>query len=45
MALAFAGMLVNSNKFLNQFGFLAIASILVDTFVVRTVLTPAPLMR
>eukprot|EP00949_MAST-11_sp_MAST-11-sp1_P000592 g592.t1 len=44
MALAFAGMLVNSNKFLNQFGFLAIASILVDTFVVRTVLTPALLM-
>lgn len=43
MALAFAGMLANSNRFLNQFGAIMIASVLLDTFLVRTVLVPAML--
>eukprot|EP00750_Incisomonas_marina_P018753 INCI3136.5.p3 GENE.INCI3136.5~~INCI3136.5.p3 ORF type:complete len:252 (+),score=42.27 INCI3136.5:989-1744(+) len=43
MALAFLGMLFNSNKFLNEFGFIMITGVLVDTFVVRTILVPAVL--
>lgn len=72
MALAFLGMIFNSNKFLNEFGFIMIvgkrgnpgvpilfrlcvrafilcihlpnaAGVLVDTFVVRTILVPAVL--
>jgi RND superfamily putative drug exporter len=42
MCLAFAGMVVQSNnEFLCQMGFCMIFGILVDTFVVRTVLVPA----
>eukprot|EP00937_MAST-01D_sp_MAST-1D-sp2_P002676 g2676.t1 len=41
MALAFAGMLANDDKFLNEFGFIAILGVLLDTFVVRTCLVPA----
>jgi RND superfamily putative drug exporter len=43
MALAFLGMLFNTNKFLNEFGFVMITGVLVDTFVVRTVLVPSVL--
>lgn len=41
MALAFSGMLLSSNRYLNQFGFVCIISILLDTFVVRILLVPA----
>ena len=41
MALAFSGMLLSSNRFLNQFGFVCIVSILLDTFVVRILVVPA----
>mmetsp|Transcript_123010 Transcript_123010/g.359035 ORF Transcript_123010/g.359035 Transcript_123010/m.359035 type:complete len:831 (-) Transcript_123010:72-2564(-) len=42
MALAFSGMVVqHSNPFLSQMGFTMIFGILVDTFVVRTLLVPA----
>ncbi len=41
MALAFAGMLASKNTFLNQFGFIMITGVLVDTFAVRVVLVPA----
>merc|ERR1711907_536585 len=42
-ALAFLGMLVNTNTFLNQFGFIMILGILLDTFVVRVILVPSML--
>ena len=42
-ALAFLGMLVNTNAFLNQFGFIMILGILLDTFVVRVILVPSML--
>merc|ERR1712190_70070 len=42
MALAFSGMVVqSSNPFLSQMGFTMIFGILMDTFVVRTLLVPA----
>ena len=41
MALAFAGMLANTNKFLNEFGFIVILGVLLDTFVVRVMLVPS----
>lgn len=41
MALAFAGMLANSNVFLNQFGFIMVLGVLMDTYIVRVVLVPA----
>merc|ERR1711881_587108 len=41
MAFAFSGMLFNTNRYLNQFGFVCICSILLGTFVVRIVLVPA----
>ena len=37
MAFAFSGMLLSSNRYLNQFAFVCIVSILLDTFVVRVV--------
>ena len=43
MALAFSGMVATSNRFLNQFGFIMIVGVLLDTFVVRVVLVPAML--
>jgi len=43
MALAFAGMLVGTNKYLNEFGFVMIVGVLLDTFVVRTILVPCVL--
>jgi len=43
MALAFAGMVVGSNKYLNEFGFVMIVGVLLDTFVVRTALVPCVL--
>ena len=43
MALAFAGMIVGSNKYLNEFGFVMIVGVLLDTFVVRTALVPCVL--
>jgi len=41
MALAFTGMCFSSKLFFQQFGVLLIVSVLLDTFVVRTVLVPA----
>ena len=41
MAFAFSGMLLSSNRYLNQFGFVCIVSILLDTFVVRVLVVPA----
>merc|ERR1712196_731279 len=38
MALAFTGMVAGPNKYLNEFGFVMIVGVLLDTFVVRTVL-------
>jgi len=41
MSLAFSGMLFSNKMLFQQFGVLLIASVLFDTFVVRTVLVPA----
>lgn len=41
MALAFLGMVAGSNKFLNQFGFVMILGVLLDTFIVRILLVPS----
>lgn len=41
MALAFIGMLANDSHFLNQFGFIAVLGVLLDSFVVRTILVPS----
>jgi len=40
-AFAFLGMLLNTSTFLNQFGFIMILGILLDTFVVRVMLVPS----
>jgi len=40
MALAFAGLLMSEELLLNQTAFILVVSVLVDTFVVRTVLVP-----
>ncbi|CAE7664961.1 mmpL11, partial [Symbiodinium sp. KB8] len=41
MSLAFSGLVVSDKIFFQQFGVLIITSVLLDTFVVRTVLVPA----
>jgi uncharacterized membrane protein YdfJ with MMPL/SSD domain len=41
MALAFSGLLFSNKLLLQQFGVLLITSVILDTFVVRTVLVPA----
>jgi len=41
MAIAFAGLLASSEMALNQFGFMLCVAVLVDTFVVRTLVVPA----
>eukprot|EP00301_Raphidiophrys_heterophryoidea_P003279 c11488_g1_i4.p1 GENE.c11488_g1_i4~~c11488_g1_i4.p1 ORF type:complete len:892 (+),score=217.63 c11488_g1_i4:1-2676(+) len=43
MALAFAGMIVSSNEFLNEQGFIMILGVLIDTYIVRVVLVPSVL--
>jgi uncharacterized membrane protein YdfJ with MMPL/SSD domain len=43
MALAFTGMVVGTNKYLNEFGFVMIVGVLLDTFVVRVALVPCVL--
>jgi len=40
MAVAFCGLLMSEERVLNQTAFVLVASVLVDTFVVRTVLVP-----
>ena len=40
MALAFAGLLMSQSLLLNQTAFILVISVLIDTFVVRTVLVP-----
>ena len=40
MAVAFAGLLMSEERVLNQTAFVLVASVLIDTFVVRTVLVP-----
>ena len=40
-AIAFAGLLASSEMALNQFGFMLCVAVLVDTFVVRTLVVPA----
>eukprot|EP00929_Paragymnodinium_shiwhaense_P096806 TRINITY_DN5850_c0_g1_i3.p1 TRINITY_DN5850_c0_g1~~TRINITY_DN5850_c0_g1_i3.p1 ORF type:complete len:943 (-),score=182.16 TRINITY_DN5850_c0_g1_i3:450-3278(-) len=41
MALAFSGLMMSPKLMLQQFGFILIVSVLLDAFVVRTVLVPA----
>ncbi|MHA1406429.1 MAG: MMPL family transporter [Candidatus Heimdallarchaeaceae archaeon] len=41
MAIAFSGLLLGREMVLNQFGFMLCFAVLIDTFVIRTVLVPA----
>ncbi len=41
MAIAFSGLLLSKEMVLNQFGFMLCIAVLVDTFIVRTILVPA----
>ena len=41
MAIAFSGLLFSREMVLNQFGFMLCIAVLIDTFVVRTILVPA----
>lgn len=41
MAIAFGGMLFSSTMILNEFGFILTLAVLVDTFIIRTILVPA----
>ena len=41
MSLAFSGLLFSTKLLLNQMGLLLVTSVLLDTFVVRTILVPA----
>jgi len=40
MAVAFGGLMLSSLKILDQFGFILTASVLLDTFVIRTIIVP-----
>ena len=41
MAISFSGLLLSKEMVLNQFGFILCVAVLVDTFIIRTVLVPA----
>ena len=41
MAIAFGGMLFSTTMILNEFGFILTLAVLVDTFIIRTILVPA----
>lgn len=41
MAIAFSGMIFSSVMILNEFGFILALAVLVDTFIIRTILVPA----
>eukprot|EP00164_Ancoracysta_twista_P000151 GFYU01000222.1.p1 GENE.GFYU01000222.1~~GFYU01000222.1.p1 ORF type:complete len:843 (+),score=247.73 GFYU01000222.1:254-2782(+) len=41
MAIAFSGLFLSSEMVLNQFAFFLVVSVLLDTFIVRTILVPA----
>ena len=45
MSIAFGGMLASTETQLNQFGFLLTVSVLLDTFVIRTVFVPALMLK
>ena len=41
MAIAFSGMLFSNTMILNEFGFILTLAVLIDTFIIRTILVPA----
>ncbi|MHA1303148.1 MAG: MMPL family transporter [Candidatus Heimdallarchaeaceae archaeon] len=41
MAIAFSGLMMSTEMVLNQFGFILCFAVLVDTFIIRTILVPA----
>lgn len=41
MAIAFGGMLFSTTMILNEFGFILTLAVLIDTFIIRTILVPA----
>ena len=41
MAIAFSGLLFSREMVLNQFGFMLCIAVLIDTFIIRTILVPA----
>ena len=41
MAIAFSGLLLSRVMVLNQFGFMLCIAVLIDTFIIRTILVPA----
>lgn len=41
MAIAFSGLMLSKEMVLNQFGFMLCFAVIVDTFVIRTILVPA----
>ncbi|MCG3258345.1 MAG: MMPL family transporter [Candidatus Heimdallarchaeota archaeon] len=41
MAIAFSGLMLSSLQVMNQFGFILCFAVLIDTFVIRTILVPA----
>ncbi len=41
MAIAFSGMLFSSTMIMNEFGFILTLAVLIDTFIIRTILVPA----
>ena len=41
MAIAFSGLLLSKEMVLNQFGFMLCIAVLIDTFIIRTILVPA----
>ena len=41
MAIAFSGMMFSSVMILNEFGFILALAVLIDTFIIRTILVPA----
>ena len=41
MAIAFSGLMLSKEMVLNQFGFMLCIAVLIDTFIIRTILVPA----
>ena len=41
MAIAFSGLMLSREMVLNQFGFMLCVAVLIDTFIIRTILVPA----